>query len=120
MSNAVGPWLRAYYGGERAPDTVVMLGAFCPACKCEHGFRVDAVYWEDQGLAVWTWDGNEQTPTFVGSMLANARQHPGRPLCHSFVENGQWRFLDDSTHDLAGQTVPMVPYPEGYGSGHHA
>jgi len=32
--------------------------------------------------------------------------------CHSFVRNGQWEFLSDSAHTLAGQTVPMVPLPD--------
>lgn len=32
--------------------------------------------------------------------------------CHSFVRNGQWQFLPDSAHALAGQTVDMVPLPE--------
>jgi hypothetical protein len=31
--------------------------------------------------------------------------------CHSFLRNGQWEFLSDCAHRLAGQTVPMVPIP---------
>jgi hypothetical protein len=29
--------------------------------------------------------------------------------CHSFVEAGRIRFLDDCSHDLAGQTVDLPP-----------
>ncbi|MCZ4340562.1 hypothetical protein O4H52_03015 [Sphingomonadaceae bacterium G21617-S1] len=32
-------------------------------------------------------------------------------VCHSFVRNGQIEFLSDCTHALAGQTVPLPPFP---------
>lgn len=32
--------------------------------------------------------------------------------CHSFLHAGQWQFLSDSAHELAGQTVPMEPLPD--------
>lgn len=35
-----------------------------------------------------------------------------RGNCHSFLRDGQWQFLDDSAHHLAGQTVDMVPLPD--------
>ncbi|QDG61233.1 DUF6527 family protein [Pseudarthrobacter sp. NIBRBAC000502771] len=34
------------------------------------------------------------------------------PRCHSFVTNGHIQFLGDSTHQLAGQTVPLPPLPD--------
>ena len=38
---------------------------------------------------------------------------PGQlTVCHSFVSDGQWQFLGDCTHALAGQTVPVVPIPD--------
>lgn len=33
-------------------------------------------------------------------------------VCHSFIRKGQWEFLGDSTHALAGQNVPLVPLPD--------
>jgi hypothetical protein len=35
--------------------------------------------------------------------------------CHVFITNGQIQFLDDCTHALKGQTVPIPawPYPAG-------
>ena len=101
-------YLHPYYGGD--PERIVLLGAHCPACNMEHSFRIDADYWQREGLDVWKWDGNWERPTFTGSMLSNKRQWPGYPRCHSYLENGRWRFLKDSTHPLAGQEdVPMVP-----------
>jgi hypothetical protein len=32
--------------------------------------------------------------------------------CHSFIRDGHWEFLGDCAHQLAGQTVPMVPLPD--------
>lgn len=37
---------------------------------------------------------------------------PDDARCHSFLREGVWEFLSDSTHELAGQSVPMVPLPE--------
>jgi hypothetical protein len=34
------------------------------------------------------------------------------PRCHSFVRNGHIAFLSDSTHELAGQTVPLPELPD--------
>lgn len=34
--------------------------------------------------------------------------------CHSFLRAGRWEFLSDSAHELAGQTVDMVPLPDGW------
>ena len=33
-------------------------------------------------------------------------------VCHSFLENGTLRFLEDSTHCFAGQTVPLPELEE--------
>lgn len=33
-------------------------------------------------------------------------------VCHAFVRDGQMEFLGDCTHGLAGQTVPIPPWPE--------
>jgi hypothetical protein len=36
----------------------------------------------------------------------------GGQRCHSFVRGGMIEFLGDSTHDLAGQTVPVPDLPD--------
>lgn len=79
----------------------------CPACGNGHRFEVGR----------WSFNGDHQRPTFSPSMLVRVGPMPtvpvGRPdagkvhVCHSFVENGQIRFLEDCTHELAGQTVPL-------------
>ena len=96
------------------------LHLWCPACQDRHTI----VYRRADAGDIWIWDGKLETPTISPSILVTGTQHPegdpfhapahqvapgSRTRCHSFVRNGQWRFLDDCTHTLAGQTVPMVP-----------
>ena len=109
------------YKAHSDPELTVLLGAHCPACDMEHGFRVNHEYWAREGKDVWYFNGNYESPTFynsaemkgLGSMLSNKKKWPGYPRCHSFLENGEWRFLDDSTHEMAGmEHVPMVPVRE--------
>ena len=79
-------------------DLTVMLGVYCPACGCEHIIPVSM------------FDGNWESPTLDGVM--DVRSPYAKGICHSYVRNGQWEFLADSTHELAGQTVAMVPVQE--------
>ena len=101
------------YTAHSDPAKVVLLAPLCPACEFEHSFRVDAEYWEREGKDVWEFNGDSEKPTFGGSMLS---QNPQKTrICHSYVEDGLWRFLEDSTHEMAGQgNVPMIPYPDDY------
>jgi hypothetical protein len=83
----------------------------CPGCERGHTVRV-------AGEGAWGWNGDVVLPTLTPSVFANA---PGpyftatSPSCHSFVRDGQIQFLNDCTHPLAGQTVPLAPLPESYG-----
>lgn len=71
----------------------------CPACGFGHLFEVNR----------WTFNGDEERPTFSPSMLVhpNPNANPPSPLCHSFVRDGRIEFLSDCTHALAGQTVDL-------------
>lgn len=69
---------------------------FCPACKTGHLF--------DQR---WTFNGNQERPTFRASMLSCSRWPGGESRCHSYVTDGRIEFLADSTHALAGTTVDL-------------
>jgi len=58
----------------------------------------------------WSFDGNFESPTFSPSLLNTWQFVGGKPekRCHLFVKNGQIEYCSDSTHSLAGKTVPMV------------
>ena len=98
-----------FHGGG---GVVASLAALCPACGFEHVFGVDLEEhgkWGDDS-PIWEFDGNYESPTFSPSMLSNKdRADKHHPLCHSYLQKGTWRFLDDCTHDMPGSYVPMVP-----------
>lgn len=58
------------------------------------------------GTGGWTWNGDTEKPTISPSILT--RNHDETFRCHSWINNGQARFLADSTHDLAGKTVELL------------
>jgi hypothetical protein len=98
------------YGHPDAPPwrTVWM---WCPGCDHAKGIPVPG---EDGALPPegphWEWNGSLTSPSLTPSILQHAS---GRmPQCHSYLTDGQWQFLSDCTHELASQTVPMVPLPD--------
>lgn len=97
----------------------------CPGCDEVHGIRVE-------GEHAWTWNQSIESPTFTPSILVEQtlygpgklpfRQYDGefpceaaKAVCHSFVTDGQIRFLDDCYHKLAGQTVPLPDWESAFG-----
>lgn len=100
------------------------LHFWCPGCDEVHGIVIDAP-------ESWTFNGDLERPTFTPSLHVTMMKwngtveeygkwtrptHPGVPpggecTCHSFVTDGQIQFLGDCTHTLAGQTVPIPPWP---------
>jgi len=93
---------------------------WCPGCNRAHAVRITALSdpAEDFGPG-WSWNADTEQPTFAPSVLvtyngADAGQDSAPPaVCHSFVQEGQMKFLGDCTHALAGQTVPIPPWPTG-------
>ena len=87
------------------------LQLWCPACDDLHevGIRANRIG------PNWQWDGNLDAPTISPSILVDFGPlgYAGtQRRCHSFVVGGQWQFLSDCTHGLAGRTVPCMPLPD--------
>jgi len=100
-----------------------MIAFWCPGCEQMHGVTVEGENYR------WDWNGDADRPTISPSVLVQSghyapghdgpcwcsynEEHPDDPYtfkcmrCHSFVEDGKIRFLNDSTHALAGQTVEL-------------
>jgi hypothetical protein len=93
-----GPHLRRWLHEKQGGYTF-----FCPGCGGPHTITTE-------GEAAWRFNGNLDRPTFTPSVLVTR----GEWRCHSFVTDGQIQFLDDCTHSLKGQTVPLPVLPEGY------
>ena len=79
----------------------------CPACKTHHYIAVAEPLPNGHR---WTFDGNHEKPTFNPSIKINWNP-VGREMkiCHYFIRSGQIEFCADSTHNLAGKTVPLPP-----------
>lgn len=63
------------------------------------------------GTGCWTWNGSVEAPTLRPSVLTTAPTgglHGGFQ-CHTWITDGQAQYLDDCSHDLRGQTVPLHP-----------
>lgn len=93
-------------------DGFKRLAYWCQGCEDVHVVRVQT----DAGTPhpCWTWDGNAETPTFEPSVLVtcNWSEEDGGPTaCHTFIRGGMVQFLGDCTHALAGQTLPLPPWP---------
>jgi hypothetical protein len=78
----------------------------CPGCVEFGGSGVHAlpVSGDSNGKPMWTFDGNLEAPTLSPSILSRRAENQ---VCHSFLQAGVFQFLDDCTHSMAGQRVPM-------------
>jgi hypothetical protein len=84
------------------------LRFWCPGCKTLHGIYV-APRPDGKLHPQWGYNGNPDSPTFTPSILVT--WEGPTMICHSFVTDGQIRFLSDCTHQLAGQTVKLPDFP---------
>ena len=57
----------------------------------------------------WTFDGNLEAPTFSPSFKHTWQN--GR-VCHYILTAGMLNYCGDSTHALAGQSIPLPVLPE--------
>lgn len=80
---------------------------YCPGCKAPHGFSVAP---DEAGVPAWEMHCINPL-TLSPSLLVTARGDP-EYRCHSFIRNGKIEFLNDCSHELAGQTVPLPDLPE--------
>lgn len=90
---------------ELTEDGIVMI--YCPGCKSYHGLNVE----NPAGRPIWQFNNDFIKPTFHPSLLVTwtwgAERAP--KCCHSFIRDGNIQFLNDCTHELVGQTVPLPP-----------
>lgn len=80
------------------------LWFWCAGCETHHAVTVRA--YPSMPGPVWQWDQNLEAPTVSPSIRVDLGD--GR-VCHSFVRAGRFEYCADSTHALAGQSVPLEP-----------
>jgi hypothetical protein len=103
--------LAAFCESEDGSDSVVI---WCPGCSMLHSLRVRPG--DTPGQPLWSWNQSLTEPTFVPSLLCRWDRITGPQgatvaearVCHSYIRGGHIEFLADSTHVLAGQTVPLA------------
>ena len=71
---------------------------YCEGCGYEHAFALKS----EGGHHDFNMD--LENPTVSPSLLQNFT--PGK-TCHSYIENGKIRYLDDCHHPLAGKIVEL-------------
>jgi len=116
--SAFGTKLRKLEGGK--------VSYWCPGCDMAHVLTVEP----GQPGPCWGFNGDPDAPSFSPSVLVRYDhwvppvthenlaewkrapwvQHKVTDICHAFVTDGQVQFLIDSTHKLAGQTVPLPDF----------
>ena len=76
------------------------LWLWCPGCDDVHAITVT-------GDRAWKWNADRVAPSINPSIRVEYVASAERKVCHSFVRDGVWEFLPDSTHRLSGRSVPM-------------
>lgn len=96
------------------------LAFVCPGCKELHpnstGLHMLPVNSSVKSPS-WDFNGNTEAPTLTPSILTRYHDTAER-VCHSFLNDGVFSFLGDSTHSLANQQVPMPDLPEWFVESH--
>lgn len=82
---------------------------WCPGCSTHHVFIPTTVGGKGPR---WTVEWSNPL-TLSPSILVTGGADDRR--CHMFIRNGHIEYLNDCTHDLKGQTVPMTDLKETIG-----
>lgn len=85
---------------------------WCPGCDMLHAVSINPG--KNSMNAGWDFSGTLEKPTYAPSQLTKWTYGPEniQKVCHTFIREGQIQFLNDSTHALAGKTVPLPPLPD--------
>ena len=83
-------------------NMIVGYRFLCPGCSRKH------VVWTCHHITdmSWSFTGTLENPSFSPSMVL---EYGPDDVCHMVIKNGMIDFCTDSTHSLAGKTVPMAP-----------
>ena len=63
------------------------------------------------GTGNWTWNGDTGNPTLrpsISTRMDYGDKNRQTIICHTWVNDGMAQFLDDCSHELAGQTLPLL------------
>lgn len=94
-----------YRHAEGGKDERGGFSFWCPGCEEPHGYYT-------VGPQAWTFNGNLDKPSFSPSLLLECPKHPDpkQRRCHLFLTDGVIHYCSDSTHALAGKSVPLTDH----------
>jgi hypothetical protein len=90
----------------------------CPGCKDVHVINLDSSRPLNQSY--WEFNGNIDFPTITGAIRvwSESRERGKlklvKKVCEFEVKGGCIIYNADTTHELAGQTVPLPPLPDWF------
>lgn len=101
--------LRKVVDGDLEYDCLMFV---CPGCQEFGGSGLHMLPVNSEGLkkANWRWDENLEMPTLNPSILTHSGRNQAN-VCHSYLIEGVFQFLDDSTHSLANKHALMPDLP---------
>lgn len=78
----------------------------CSGCEREpgHGGLHMLAVNSEQKKPSWGFNGNFEAPTLTPSIKSDRGDNW---VCHSFLRNGIFEFLSDSTHQFSGMQIPI-------------
>lgn len=95
------------------------LSFICPGCSFggpEHYEGLHSLPVNDSakriGRPCWEWNGDLEFPTLRPSILSHGSDDGTYPTCHSWLTDGVFDFLSDSTHPFAGFKIIIPDLPE--------
>lgn len=100
-------------------DRYHALMIWCPGCEYTDsdghkfgGLHMLPVSGDASKRPTWDWNKDLVVVTLNPSILTKTTRDQNEFVCHSLLQEGRWQFLSDCTHELANQTVEMVPLPD--------
>lgn len=103
------------------------ISFWCLGCKDFHTVKIT-------GDGAWGYNGSDTNPTISPSILVTSGHYLPSHVegnscwckwneehddpdgfkcfrCHSFITDGMIQYLNDCSHSLGGQTIPLPPHP---------
>lgn len=105
----------------RGDKTYQVLMFVCPGCIAGGPDGYEGIHElpvnSPNATPSWDWNGSLDRPTLKPSILTHSSETPDQvkifARCHSYLTEGNFHFLEDSEHSLAGEKfVPMPDLPE--------
>lgn len=94
----------------------LQLAFICPGCASFGGSGLHMLPVNSFAIPSWMFNGDLEKPTLTPSIFSNSGPD-GHHVCHSFLTDGVFNFLSDSTHIYSGKQIPIPDLPDWFNKG---